>query len=93
MEWLIAAGVAVIGLIWSGVFLMSKLLRLRGPIVELSKQLEELSAASARAPEIAKLASALGQDPAIHVARRLKLQQEAKKRKRQQERRLRARDF
>lgn len=93
MEWFIAAGIAGLGLIWSATFLISKLLRLRGPIVELSRQLEELSAASARTPEIAKLASALGQDPAIHVARRLELQQEAKKRKRQQERRLRTRDF
>lgn len=93
MEWLVAAGIAVLGLTWSCVFLISKLLRLREPIAQLSKQLEELSAASARTPEIAKLASALGQDPEIQVARRLELQQEAKKRKRQQERRLRARDF
>ena len=93
MEWLIAAVVAAVGLIWSGIFLVLKLLRLRSPIVKLSQQLKGLSAASAKTPEIAKLASALGQDPKIHLARRLEIKRAAKERKRQQERRLRNRDF
>jgi hypothetical protein len=93
MEWFIVAAVALASLIWSAIFLVRKLLRLRGPILTLTEQLQKLSEASSKAPELAKLASALGDDPAIHVARRLELKREASARKRQRERRLRSRDF
>jgi hypothetical protein len=93
MEWFVAGFIAVASLVWSAVFLLRKLLRLRGPILTLAEQLQKLSEASARAPELAKLASALGDDPAIHVARRLEIKRQAGALKRQRERRLRSRVF
>jgi hypothetical protein len=57
------------------------------------QQLELLVKAIDQAPELTKLASALGDDPVIHVARRLELQRKARKLKRERSRRLRARGF
>ena len=88
------AGVfALVMLVWSLVFIIRKLVRLGPPAKKLANQLEELAAAKAKVPEIAKALSALGDDPQIHIARRQQLLREARARKRQRERRLRSRDF
>ena len=88
------AGVfALVMLVWSLVFMIRKLVRLGPPAKKLANQFEELAAAKAKVPEIAKALSALGDDPQIHIARRQQLLREARARKRQRERRLRSRDF
>ena len=93
MEWYWAGGFALSMLLWSGIYLIRKLLRFGPPAKKLAVQLEALNAANAKVPEIAKALSALGEDPQIHVARRQQLLREARARKRQRERRLRSRDF
>jgi hypothetical protein len=93
MEWFWAIGFAVAMLLWSGIYLIRKLLRFGPPAKKLAAQLEALNAANAKVPEIAKALSALGDDPAVHIARRQQLLREARERKRQRERRLRSRDF
>ncbi|CAB4629782.1 MAG: hypothetical protein F2613_00810 [Actinobacteria bacterium] len=93
MEWFWAIGFAVAMLLWSGIYLIRKLLRFGPPAKKLATQLEALNAANAKVPEIAKALSALGDDSAIHIARRQQLLREARERKRQRERRLRSRDF
>jgi hypothetical protein len=93
MEWLIAGGFALVMLIWSALYLLRKLLRFGPPAKILAQQLEKLSEANARAPEIAKAVSALGDDPAVHASRRQQFLREARARKRTRERRLRDRDF
>lgn len=84
---------ALVMLVSSAIFLLRKVLRLGGPAKELAEQLAKLSEANAKAPEIAKVLSALGDDPTGHAARRQQLLREARARKRQRERRLRDRDF
>ena len=84
---------ALVMLVWSLVFIIRKLVRLGPPAKKLANQLEELAAANAKVPEIAKALSALGDDPQIHIARRQQLLREARARKRQRGRRLRSRDF
>ena len=93
MEWIWAGGFALAMLLWSGIYLVRKLLRFGPPAKKLATQLEALNAANAKVPEIAKAVSALGDDPQVHVARRQELLREARARKRQRERRLRSRDF
>jgi hypothetical protein len=93
MEWLFAGIFALLMLIWSVVFLLGKLLKLRPLVAPFAKQLELLAKASNQAPELAKLASALGDDPAVHLARRLELQRKARKLKRERSRRLSSRSF
>jgi hypothetical protein len=93
MEWL-AAGLFAVGmLIWSAFFLIRKLVRFGPVIATLEKQLSLLSEASAKTPEIAKLASSINDDPVVHVARRLELKRAAKRLKLARERRLRSRVF
>ena len=93
MEWYLAGGFALSMLLWSGIYLVRKLLRFGPPAKRLAIQLQALNAANAKVPEIAEALSALGDDPQIHVARRQQLLREARARKRQRERRLRSRDF
>ena len=93
MEWIWAGGFALAMLLWSGIYLVRKLLRFGPPAKKLATQLEALNAANAKVPEIAKAVSALGDDPQVHAARRQELLREARARKRQRERRLRSRDF
>jgi hypothetical protein len=93
MEWYLAGGFAVAMLLWSGIYLIRKLLRFGPPAKKLAVQLEALNAANAKVPEIAKALSALGDDPQIHVATRQQLLREARARKRQRERRLRSRNL
>jgi hypothetical protein len=93
MEWIWAGGFALAMLLWSGIYLVRKLLRFGPPAKKLATQLEALNAANAKVPEIAKAVSALGDDPQVHIARRQELLREARARKRQRERRLRSRDF
>jgi hypothetical protein len=93
MEWFWAGGLALAMFIWSGIYLIGKLLKFGPPAKKLATQLEALNAANAKLPEVAKVLSALGDDPDIHRARRLQLLKEARERKRQRERRLRARDL
>jgi hypothetical protein len=93
MEWL-AVGLFALGmLIWSVLFLLKKLLRFRPIAIKLQEQAALIAEANAKAPDIAKLASALNEDPVVHVARRLELQRAARKRKADRERRLRSRVF
>jgi hypothetical protein len=93
MEWIWAGGFALAMLLWSGIYLVRKLLRFGPPAKKLATQLEALNAANAKVPEIARAVSALGDDPQVHIARRQELLREARARKRQRERRLRSRDF
>ena len=93
MEWIWAGGFALAMLLWSGIYLVRKVLRFGPPAKKLAIQLEALNAANAKVPEIAKAVSALGDDPQVHIARRQELLREARARKRQRERRLRSRDF
>jgi hypothetical protein len=93
MEWIWAGGFALAMLLWSGIYLIRKLLKFGPPAKKLATQLEALNAANAKVPEIAKVLSSLGDDPEIHRTRRQQLLREARERKRQRERRLRARDF
>jgi hypothetical protein len=93
MEWLVAGVFALVMFIWSIGFLVKKLLRLRPLIAPIQKQLELLTKAIEMAPELTKLASAIGDDPVIHVARRLELQRKARRLKRERSRRLRSRVF
>ena len=93
MEWYLAGGFALSMLLWSGIYLVRKLLRFGPPAKRLAIQLQALNAANAKVPEIAKALSALSDDPEIHVARRQQLLREARARKRHRERRLRSRDF
>lgn len=79
--------------VWSAIYLVRKLLRFRPVVVILASQLEALSVASAKAPEVAKLLSVINDDPVLHVARRLELQRRARRIKRQRERRLSSRVF
>jgi hypothetical protein len=92
MEWILAGVFALVIVVWSLVFIIRKLVRLGPPAKKLASQLEELAAANAKVPEIAKALSALGDDPQIHIARRQQLLREARARKRQRERRLRHRN-
>lgn len=80
-------------LVWSMIFLVSKLLRLKPLIAPFQQQLELLAKASKEAPELAKLASALGDDPVVHVSRRMELQRKARRQRRERGRRLRSRVF
>lgn len=93
MEWLVAGGFAIAFLLVSAVFLLTKLMRFRKPAKSLALQLEKLAEANARVPEIAKAISVLGEDPAVHIAKRQQFLREARARKRARERRLRVRDF
>jgi len=93
MEWLVAGGFAIAFLLVSAVFLLTKLMRFRKPAKSLALQLEKLAEANARVPEIAKAISVLGEDPAVHNAKRQQFLREARARKRARERRLRDRDF
>jgi hypothetical protein len=93
VEWFWAGGLALAMFIWSGIYLIGKLLKFGPPAKKLATQLEALNAANAKLPEVAKVLSALGDDPDIHRARRQQLLKEARERKRQRERRLRARDL
>lgn len=91
MEWLVAGVFALMVFIWSVFFLVRKLLRLRPLMAPFSKQLKLLAEASQQVPELAKLVSALEDDPVIHVSRRLALQRQARKQRRERSRRLRSR--
>ena len=93
MEWLVAGLFALLMLIWSVIYLLRKVLRFGPSAKVLTEQLEKLAEANAKAPEVAKALSALGDDPALHVNRRQQLLREARARKRARERRLRDRDF
>ena len=93
MEWLFAGGFALAFLLISAVFLLSKLMRFAKPAKALALQLEKLAEANAKVPEIAKAVSVLGEDPAVHMAKRQQFLREARARKRARERRLRGRDF
>jgi hypothetical protein len=93
MEWLFAGGFALAFLLISAVFLLSKLMRFAKPAKALALQLEKLAEANAKVPEIAKAVSVLGEDPAVHMAKRQQFLREARVRKRARERRLRDRDF
>jgi hypothetical protein len=93
MEWLFAGLFALLMFIWSVAFLVTKLLRLRPLVAPFQQQLELLEQARNQAPEIVKLASALSDDPVLHVARRLELKRKTRKQRREQGRRLRSRVF
>lgn len=93
MEWIWATAFALVMLLWSVMYLIRKALRFGPPAKKLANQLQALNDANAKVPEIAKALSALGDDPAVHVARRQQLLREARERKRQRERRLRSRDL
>lgn len=93
MEWLFVGIFALLMFIWSAVFLTRKLLKLRPLVAPFVEQLELLGKAKAQVPELTKLASALGDDPVIHAARRLELQRKARRLKRERSRRLRFRSF
>ena len=93
MEWLIAGGIGLTFLLLSAVFVFTKLMRFAKPAKTLALQLEKLAEANAKAPEIAKAVSVLGDDPALHLAKRQQFLREARARKRARERRLRDRDF
>lgn len=93
MEWVWAGGFAIAMLLWSGIYLLRKLLKFGPSAKKLASQIEALNATNAKIPEITKVLSALGDDPQIHLARRQQLLREARERKRQRERRLRSRDF
>jgi hypothetical protein len=93
MEWFWASGFALVMFLWSGIYLVRKLLRFGPPAKKLAIQLEALNAANAKVPEIAKALSALSDDPEILVARRQQLLREARARKRQRERRLSSRNL
>jgi hypothetical protein len=93
MEWLLAGGFALTFLLFSAVFLFSKLVRFAKPAKALAAQLDKLAEANAKAPEITKAVSVLGEDPALHLAKRQQFLREARARKRARERRLRDRDF
>jgi hypothetical protein len=93
MEWLVAGLFALSMFIWSIVFIVRKILRIRPLIAPFQAQLSLLAEASQKAPELAKLASVLGDDPVIHVARRLELQRQTRKLKRERTRRLISRVF
>ena len=93
MEWLFAGIFALFMMIWTIAFLARKLLRFRPLVASLQEQLERLAIAREQAPELDKLASALEDDPAFHMARRLELQRKARKQRREQGRRLRSRVF
>jgi hypothetical protein len=91
MEWLFAGTFALVMFAWSVAFLVRKLLRLRPLVAPFQQQLELLAKASQQAPEISKPASAIEDDPAWHVARRLELQRKVRKQRRERGRRLRSR--
>lgn len=93
MEWLFAGLFALLMFIWSIIFLIRKLLRLKPLIAPFQQQLELLAKAREQAPELAKLASALGDDPAIHLSRRMELQRKARRQRRERGRRLSFRVF
>lgn len=93
MEWIFAGSFGALMTIWSIVFLVRKLVRLRPLIAPFLKQLELLDGVSLQAPELAKRASALGDDPVLHVARRIELQRKARSQRRERSRRLRSRVF
>ena len=93
MEWLVAGLFALLMLIWSVIYLLRKVLRFGPSAKVLTEQLEKLAEANAKAPEIAKALSALGDDPGLHANRRQQVLREARARKRARERRLRDRDF
>lgn len=93
MEWIFAWIFALAMLVWSGIFLLGKILKFGPPAKKLAQQLEILNAASSKVPQLAKVLSALGDDPGVHVSRRQQLLRQARARKRQRERRLSTRDF
>ena len=93
MEWIFAGAFAIAFLLFSAMFLFAKLLRLGKPAKTLALQLEKLAETNAKVPEITKAISALGEDPAVHIAKRQQFLREARARKRARERRLRHRDF
>lgn len=93
MEWIIALGIGFIVTLLLGFYLGKKILRVvpkLRTLVQLSKQLE---VASQKVVALDAAVSALGEDPAVHQARRSKLLAQNRKLKRQRERRLRNRDF
>jgi hypothetical protein len=93
MEWIFAGALALAFLVFSALFLFTKLIRLGKPAKTLALQLAKLAEANAKVPEITKAISALGEDPAVHIAKRQQFLREARARKRARERRLRDRDF
>ncbi|CAB4628951.1 unannotated protein [freshwater metagenome] len=93
MEWLFAGLFALGMLIGSFVFLIRKVIKL-GPLAKTWQDLvAKLADASAKAPEIERISGSLGDDPALHFARRLELKRQARKLKRERSRRLRSRVF
>jgi len=93
MEWMYAGGFSLAFLLFSAVFLFTKLIRFAKPVKILALQLEKLVEAKAKSPEIDKALSVLGEDPALHLANRQQFLREARARKRARERRLRNKDF
>jgi hypothetical protein len=93
MEWLFSGLFALVVLIWAGIFLITKFLRLRPIAEQFQEQMKLVDQARASVPELTKFANALADDPAIHVARRLEIQRETRKRKRERSRRLISRVF
>jgi hypothetical protein len=93
MEWLIAGLIAVAMPVWAGLYLFRKLLKLRPLVSPVLEQLTLLARVADQVPELARRANALGDDPVIHVARRLELKRSARKLKRERSRRLSTRGF
>lgn len=93
MEWIIASAIALVVIVSSAVILLHKLKRLVKPLTKLSEQLLKLEEARVKIPEITKQLSALGDDPAVHVARRLALKKAQNEKKQERQRRLRSRVF
>lgn len=93
MEWIIATAVAIVIFASSALILIQKLKRFVKPLTNLSDQLSKLEEARVKIPEITKQLSALGDDPAVHVARRLALKKAENEKKQERQRRLRSRVF
>lgn len=93
MEWIIATAVAIVIFASSALILIQKLKRFVKPLAKLSDQLSKLEEARVKLPEITKQLSALGDDPAVHVARRLALKKAENEKKQERQRRLRSRVF
>lgn len=91
MEWLVSGFFALSVFVGSVIYLVSKLLRLKPLVAPFQIQLKLLATASERVPELAKLASALGDDPVAHLGRRIELQRKARGERRARSRRLIAR--
>ncbi len=93
MEWIIATAIAVVIFASSVLILIQKLKRFVKPLTKLSELLSKLEEARVKIPEITKQLSALGDDPAVHVARRLAFKKAENQKKQERQRRLRSRVF